>query len=58
MCVFVRACVCACVLNIHDREGSIVLRRTHVARESLHVVVWVRVCMQWEEDLVQCESPL
>ena len=33
-----------CVLNIDEREGLIVSRKTHVATESSYVVVvWVRM---------------
>lgn len=32
-------CVCVCIPNVDQRGGPIVSRKTHVARESLYVVV-------------------
>lgn len=53
-------CVCVC-LQYKQKGGSHYFsRNTHVAIEfSLCVaVVLVRMHVQYEEDLVQCESPL
>lgn len=38
-------CVCVCVSYSDRWEGLIVLRKTHVALEILHVVFEVWVCM-------------
>lgn len=49
-----------CLLNINERVDLIIFLGRHMLLEkSLYVaVVWVHMHVQYEEDLVQCESPL